>query len=103
MAADLTRNAAVLSANFAIRFGELCGTPEKLRVVLEVLRPGVFFWQNDGPISEEDRLNNIRLIATHILPAVRAIGRELNLTSPFEVEPARRLPASGKSVGSIEP
>ena len=89
----------------------ICGTPEtvirKLRVVLEVLRPGIFsFWQNDGPISKEDRLNNIRLIAKHVLPAVREIGKELNLTSPFDVEPgSRKLPASGKpeSVGSIEP
>jgi alkanesulfonate monooxygenase SsuD/methylene tetrahydromethanopterin reductase-like flavin-dependent oxidoreductase (luciferase family) len=89
----------------------ICGTPDtvikKLRVVLETLRPGIFsFWQNDGPISKEDRLNNIRLIAKHVMPAVREIGQELNLTSPFEVTPgARKLPASGKpdSVGSIEP
>ncbi|HXW85242.1 MAG TPA: LLM class flavin-dependent oxidoreductase [Candidatus Binataceae bacterium] len=89
----------------------ICGTPEtvikKLRVVLEVLRPGIFaFWQNDGPISKEDRINNIRLIAKEVLPAVRQIGRELNLTSPFEVAPgSRKLPASGKpdSVGSLEP
>ena len=89
----------------------ICGTPEtvikKLRVVLEVLRPGIFaFWQNDGPISKEDRLNNIKLLAKEVLPAVREIGKELNLTSPFEVTPGSRpLPASGKpeSVGSLEP
>jgi alkanesulfonate monooxygenase SsuD/methylene tetrahydromethanopterin reductase-like flavin-dependent oxidoreductase (luciferase family) len=89
----------------------ICGTPDtvikKLRVVLECLRPGIFaFWQNDGPISKEDRLNNIRLIAKEVLPAVRQIGKELNLTSPFEVTPGSRpLPPSGKpeSVGSIEP
>jgi alkanesulfonate monooxygenase SsuD/methylene tetrahydromethanopterin reductase-like flavin-dependent oxidoreductase (luciferase family) len=89
----------------------ICGTPDnvikKLRVVLECLRPGIFaFWQNDGPISKEDRLNNIKLIAKEVLPAVRQIGKELNLTSPFEVAPGSRpLPASGKpeSVGSIEP
>jgi len=89
----------------------ICGTPDtvikKLRVVLETLRPGIFsFWQNDGPISKDDRLNNIRLIAKHVMPAVREIGKELNLTSPFEVTPGtRKLPASGQpeSVGSIEP
>jgi alkanesulfonate monooxygenase SsuD/methylene tetrahydromethanopterin reductase-like flavin-dependent oxidoreductase (luciferase family) len=89
----------------------ICGTPDtvikKLRVVLECLRPGIFaFWQNDGPISKEERLNNIRLIAKEVLPAVRQIGKELNLTSPFEVAPGSRpLPASGQpeSVGSIEP
>jgi len=89
----------------------ICGTPDtvikRLRVVLECLRPGIFaFWQNDGPISKEDRLNNIKLIAKEVLPAVRQIGKELNLTSPFEVAPGSRpLPASGEpeSVGSIEP
>lgn len=56
----------------------------------KVLRPGIF----------------IRLIAKHVLPAVRAIGQVLNLTSPFEVERgSRKLPASGipDSAGSIEP
>jgi alkanesulfonate monooxygenase SsuD/methylene tetrahydromethanopterin reductase-like flavin-dependent oxidoreductase (luciferase family) len=87
----------------------ICGTPKtvipKIRKVLEVLRPGIFaFWQNDGPISKEDRLNNIRLIATEVMPAVREIGKELDLKSPFEVKPGSRpLPASGvpESVGSL--
>jgi hypothetical protein len=88
----------------------ICGTPAtvipKLRTVLEVLRPGIFaFWQNDGPISKEDRLNNIRLIATEVMPAIREIGKELELTSPFEVQPgSRRLNAGEQplSVGSLE-
>ena len=40
------------------------------------------------------------------MPALREFGKELNLTSPFEVKPGSRLLAShGKpeSVGSIEP
>jgi hypothetical protein len=79
----------------------------KLRTVLEVLRPGIFaFWQNDGPISKEDRLNNMRLIATEVMPAVREIGKELGLTSPFEVTPGSRPLQKGmksQSVGSLEP
>lgn len=89
----------------------ICGTPEtvipKLRTVLEVLRPGIFaFWQNDGPISKEDRLNNIRLIATEVAPAVREIGKELGLTSPFEVAPGSRPLKADRppqSLGSLEP
>jgi hypothetical protein len=89
----------------------ICGTPKsvipKLRKVLEVLRPGIFaFWQNDGPISKEDRINNIRLIATEVMPAVRQIGRELGLNSPFEVAPGSRPLKRGEkpqSVGSLEP
>ena len=88
----------------------ICGTPKtvipKLRKVLEVLRPGIFaFWQNDGPISKEDRLNNIRLLATEVMPAVRQIGKELGLNSPFEVAPGSRPLKAGQkpeSVGSIE-
>ena len=60
-----------------------------------MLRPGIFgFWQNDGPISREDRLNNMRLLA-EVLPAVREIGKELDLKSPFEVAPGSRPLAAG--------
>jgi len=48
--------------------------------VLEVLRPGIFgFWQNDGPISTADRVNNIRMIANEVMPATREIADELGL------------------------
>jgi hypothetical protein len=63
------------------------------------------FWQNDGPISAKDRTNSMRLIATEVLPAVREMGKELELCSPFERAPGqRKLPASGipESVGSAE-
>ncbi len=79
----------------------------KIRTVLECLRPGIFFfWQNDGPIKREDRINNIRLLGQEVVPAVREMARELDLKSPFEVAPGgRRLPPSGKpeSIGSLEP
>jgi hypothetical protein len=88
----------------------ICGTPKsvipKIRKVLEVLRPGVFgFWQNDGPISAKDRTTSMRLIANEVLPAVREMGKELDLVSPFERAPGqRKLPATGisESVGSLE-
>src|SRR5579863_4896918 len=49
------------------QFQIICGTPKtvlpKIRKVLECLRPGIFFfWQNDGPIKREDRINNIKLL-----------------------------------------
>jgi alkanesulfonate monooxygenase SsuD/methylene tetrahydromethanopterin reductase-like flavin-dependent oxidoreductase (luciferase family) len=89
----------------------ICGTPQtvipKIRKVLEVLRPGIFgFWQNDGPISAQDRINNIKMIATEVMPATREIAKELGLVSPFDVKPgSRKLPASGvpESVGSMAP
>ena len=92
------------------QFQIICGTPKsvlpKIRTVLEVLRPGIFiFWQNDGPITRQDRQNNIRLLGHEVVPAVREMGKELGLQSPFEVEPGSRpLPASGvpESIGSLE-
>ena len=89
----------------------ITGTPKsvipKLRKVLSVLRPGIFgFWQNDGPISAADRVMNMRLIATEVMPATREIANELGLVSPFDVKPGSRpLPASGvpESVGSLAP
>jgi hypothetical protein len=51
-------------------------------------------------------LNNIRLIATEVAPAVREIGKELGLTSPFEVAPGSTPLKPGdqpRSVGSLEP
>ena len=92
-------------------FGIICGTPTtvipKLRVVMEVLRPGaLILWQNDGPIEGKHRVNNLKLIGSEVMPALREFGNELGLTSAFEVKPGSRpLPSSGKpeSVGSVEP
>jgi hypothetical protein len=89
----------------------ICGTPKsvipKIRKVLEVLRPGIFgFWQNDGPISSEARITNIRLLAEEVVPATREIAKEPGLVSPFELKPGSRpLPASGipESVGLLVP
>jgi alkanesulfonate monooxygenase SsuD/methylene tetrahydromethanopterin reductase-like flavin-dependent oxidoreductase (luciferase family) len=93
------------------KFGIICGTPKtvipRLRVVMDVLRPGAFIlWQNDGPISREQRVNSLKLIGAEVMPALREFGKELGLSSAFEVKPGSRpLPASGKpeSVGSLEP
>jgi alkanesulfonate monooxygenase SsuD/methylene tetrahydromethanopterin reductase-like flavin-dependent oxidoreductase (luciferase family) len=93
------------------QFQMICGTPKsvlpKIKTLLEVLRPGIFMiWQNDGPISREDRLNNLRLLGQEVVPAIREMGKELDLKSPFEVKPGERKLAPGakpESVGSLEP
>jgi len=92
-------------------FGIICGTPKtvipKIRVVLETLRPGIFIlWQNDGPITRKDRENNLKLISSDVMPAIREMGKELDLKSSFEVKPGSRpLTHAGKpeTVGSLEP
>ena len=65
------------------------GTPEtvipKVKHVLEYLRPGsVFFWDGDGAMNHEDAMRSLRLFGEEVLPAVREIGKSLDLQSPFE-------------------
>jgi hypothetical protein len=89
----------------------ICGTPKsvlpKIKTLLEVLRPGIFMiWQNDGPISREDRLNNLKLLGQEVVPAIREMGKELDLKSPFEVKIGERKLAAGakpESIGSLQP
>src|SRR6266851_4533608 len=70
---------------------------KKLRHILEVLRPGIFSFWLDGPIPPRDRRTCVTLLGREVVPALREIGKELGLTSPFEVTPGtRKLPSSGK-------
>jgi alkanesulfonate monooxygenase SsuD/methylene tetrahydromethanopterin reductase-like flavin-dependent oxidoreductase (luciferase family) len=67
----------------------IAGTPDqvvqKLRLIMEATRPGIFaFWGNDGKVSHEDSMTCIRLLGQEVMPAVREIARELNLTDPWE-------------------
>ena len=53
--------------------------------ILEETRPGILaLWGNDGRVSHEDTRTCIRLLGEEVLPAMREIGRELDLESPFE-------------------
>ena len=81
----------------------ITGTPKtvvpKIRHVLEYLRPGsVFFWDGDGAMTHEDQMRSLRLMGEEVIPAVREMAKELELNSPFEVDPA-----TGKPVESAEP
>src|SRR5438477_528135 len=67
----------------------IAGTPKtvipKLRRLLEETRPSIVgFWAADGFVSIEDTKTCIRLLGTEVLPALREIGKELGLWSPFE-------------------
>ena len=67
----------------------IAGTPKtvipRLRWLIEQTRPGIMaFWANDGTISPEDSRTCIRLLCQEVMPAVREIGKELGLNSPFE-------------------
>ena len=67
----------------------IAGTPKtvitKLRRLLEETRPSILgFWTSDGFVTNEDAKSCIRLLGQEVLPAVREMGKELGLWSPFE-------------------
>jgi len=70
----------------------IAGTPEsvlpKIRHVLEELRPGsLVLWDGDGAMDHGDQMRSLKLMGEEVLPAVREMGKELELFSPFEVSP----------------
>lgn len=74
------------------RYQIIVGTPDnvilKVRHVLETLRPGsIFFWDGDGAMTHEDAMRSLRLFGEYVIPAVREIGKELELFSPFDFDP----------------
>ncbi len=78
----------------------ISGTPDsvipKIRRVLETIRPGtIFFWDGDGAMTHEDSMRSLRLMGAEVIPAVREIGKELDLNGPFEVDPMTNLPIEG--------
>jgi alkanesulfonate monooxygenase SsuD/methylene tetrahydromethanopterin reductase-like flavin-dependent oxidoreductase (luciferase family) len=78
---------AILEANRMI-----IGSPDtvirKLREVLARVRPGILaVWTNDGSISHKDTMRCLELMGQEVLPALREIGAELELTDPFQKTP----------------
>jgi len=85
----------------------IAGTPKtvipKLRRLLEETRPSILgFWASDGFVSNPDTVSCIRLLGQEVLPAVREMGKELGLWSPFEAnapvsitQPAPPAPRNG--------
>ncbi len=70
----------------------IIGSPDtvvsQLREVLAQMRPGILaVWTNDGTISHEDSMRCLELMGQEVLPALREIGEELELTDPFQKAP----------------
>ena len=68
------------------------GSPQtvirKVREVLTKVRPGILaLWTNDGSTTHKDTMRCLELMGQEILPAVREIGEELELTDPFQKAP----------------
>jgi len=70
----------------------IIGSPDTvirdLREILSVMRPGILaIWTNDGTISHEDTMRCLELMGQEVLPALKEIGEELELTDPFQKAP----------------
>jgi alkanesulfonate monooxygenase SsuD/methylene tetrahydromethanopterin reductase-like flavin-dependent oxidoreductase (luciferase family) len=77
----------------------ITGTPKtvipKVKQVLEYLRPGsIFFWDGDGAMTHEDSMRSLRLFGEEVIPAVREIGKSLDLQSSFEVDTRTNQPVA---------
>ena len=75
----------------------IAGSPstviEKLRYILELLRPGsIILWDGEGAMSHDDQMRSMKLMGEEVLPAVREIAEKLELHSPFEVDPVTNQP-----------
>ena len=70
----------------------IAGTPEsvlaKVKTILRILRPGVFImFSVQGPVSNEERRNSMRLFAEGVMPGLREYAGEIDLPDPFERTP----------------
>ncbi len=75
----------------------ITGTPKtvipKIKHVLEYLRPGsIFFWDGDGAMDHDDAMRSLRLFGEEVIPAVREMGKSLDLNGPFEVDTQTNKP-----------
>ena len=77
----------------------VAGTPDQvvaqLRSKILRTRPGIMaLWGNDGGVSHKDSMRCIELLGKEVMPALRDLGQELGLKSPFEVESPVSLAAT---------
>jgi alkanesulfonate monooxygenase SsuD/methylene tetrahydromethanopterin reductase-like flavin-dependent oxidoreductase (luciferase family) len=79
------------------------GTPQsvipKIKTILQVLRPGsLTFFNIQGPVSNEDRMTNMKLLAEEVIPVIRDYAKEIGLPDPYE-----RTPGSVKLQAGVSP
>jgi alkanesulfonate monooxygenase SsuD/methylene tetrahydromethanopterin reductase-like flavin-dependent oxidoreductase (luciferase family) len=75
---------------------------EKVKVILEVLRPGVFIMFNvQGPATDEQRMGNMRMFAQEVMPGLREYGKEIGLLDSFEREPGSVKLQTGVARASV--
>lgn len=86
----------------------ITGTPTtvvpKLKTLLETLRCGsLFIWDGDGSMDHDDTVRSMKLLGEEVLPALREIGHELDLPSPFETDPSTNKPYVNQAEPYVRP
>jgi hypothetical protein len=51
-------------------------------------------------MTHEDQMRSLRLMGEEVIPAVREMGKELELFGPFEVDPATGQPCEAAAPAS---
>jgi len=78
---------------------------KKLKTIMSVIRPGaVVMFNVQGPVSNEDRQNSMRLIAQEVVPELREHANQLGLVDALERKPGlskiqagtKRVPVSDR-------
>ena len=68
---------------------------------LEETRPGILvFHANEGKVDHQSSMSCIRLMGEEVLPAVREIGKALELVGPDEVDAPVSLAHARARVGA---
>ena len=85
----------------------IAGTPDKVlakvKTILQILRPGVFImFSVQGPVSNEERRNSMRLFAEEVIPGLREYAREIDLPDPFERKPGSVELRNGAREGVVD-
>jgi hypothetical protein len=86
--AKLTQGYKRAQENYQLLIGSPDTVIEKAKAILSVIRPGIFtLFHVQGPVENQDRLRSLELMGKHVVPALRAYAKELDLPGPYERRP----------------
>jgi len=89
--------------NYQVIAGKPDSVLGKLKTILRILRPGVFImFSVQGPVSNEERRNSMRLFAEEVIPGLREYAREIDLPDPFERTPGSVELRNGAREGVVD-
>ena len=82
--------------NYLIVIGSPKTVREKVRVIMQVIRPGsLVIFNIQGPVSNQDRQTSMRLFAQEVMPAMHEYAKEFCLRDALELTPGQSPLAAG--------